>query len=968
MISLISTLVSIMDMQDSSKPRFGRRALDSSPRLASFGKSALSSFEPVGSSNGSAGVPPKYGRRGGEGRRPSGSTPAGIPMRPFVETSSPMDAVESLLRETEFLADPTRITPRAEKSVLKSDSFEARVLQSQSRSTPRQHSGPNQVRSSSPLAGSHMSSPSDEGSPYHSPYAGRSTPINTGAYQPYQKNSSSSQNLAQDDEAQFGLGIGISSASLGRSSQNMGGSFRKTSGPAPTSTKPAAEAEPMEFGINITPFRASDPNPQYVAAAAKDEKPQQSPIGASSYRAPSDNQAPPLPTKVAQRAQETSPSQPPKSTPKSIPLGPRVPSADLIKSSSFIDILIEAGKASFPSFEGNDIFPVSVVQAAGFILASPMEELLTLIVKFIKKQSKQSKTIPDELTAMRANPAVVWMVRGLRHCLDARYYFMSEYISRRFRNLARSGDTYTSGMLQQDILIASRSFDSAVARASGRSASWPDCSGAPTPGKAVTFKLTGILWDILLINGGATSINAPYAPACPPFASPYCLRRGCLCPHLNHLLRLVISSSIVPSFNPFEGENSGGSRFSVVDDVLSAGSNEPGVAPSLAAVDNVLKSLDLADLWASAPSQLPNVNRDPWNELSNKRPLKLLLDGTTLGQMVHSSFLQRLGSQCIDRLKLTVNRSQVMEDFASQLASAGFLQAPEASVPAKGDVKVLQPGFHRTFATEAETAFVEEGEGHGPRKELFAALAEAVTKPYGSIRPCPCLLSGKEGQSRLFGSKVASWATPGSRVWLPSGKVVAVKAGEGEDTVVVDSVLQQSFQDAALQFEPAYSPLLRRIEATGSYWMDDRAKAASANSPVSFDVRCRAFGWAVGAALVNKAILPIELPGPFFSMLLAPVLPSQSPPASSRASLEDESRRSSLGPQGIVYHARAFELLEIEPSYLETLERTLQLKKKDFKGVLQLEGLPETCKPDEYVSYVCVSRLRSSSARQWGVT
>jgi hypothetical protein len=124
---------------------------------------------------------------------------------------------------------------------------------------------------------------------------------------------------------------------------------------------------------------------------------------------------------------------------------------------------------------------------------------------------------------------------------------------------------------------------------------------------------------------------------------------------------------------------------------------------------------------------------------------------------------------------------------------------PRVPVSGAGTARVLNPLFVSTLHASARSGAahaaggvgggggvdgvpsVEEGEGHGPRKELLQLIGQECTAAFSQWVPGPGEVSGADGRPKLSGHMLA-WATPGCKVspWCHLAlKCVGVGKGNG---------------------------------------------------------------------------------------------------------------------------------------------------------------------------------------------
>jgi len=122
-----------------------------------------------------------------------------------------------------------------------------------------------------------------------------------------------------------------------------------------------------------------------------------------------------------------------------------------------------------------------------------------------------------------------------------------------------------------------------------------------------------------------------------------------------------------------------------------------------------------------------------------------LLDGPSKAFLLHSVLMKAVSGSNGNpkRIKLVIRREECLDDVVSRLIEEGFLPiGGNSGKPAA----VLNP-----FFTSLQGK-VEEGQGHGPRKEVFALISNQLSAVFGkshSGHTLGLILSGKKGSKSL---------------------------------------------------------------------------------------------------------------------------------------------------------------------------------------------------------------------------
>lgn len=183
---------------------------------------------------------------------------------------------------------------------------------------------------------------------------------------------------------------------------------------------------------------------------------------------------------------------------------------------------------------------------------------------------------------------------------------------------------------------------------------------------------------------------------------------------------------------------------------------------------------------------------------------------------------------------------------------------------------------------------VEQGEGHGPRKEFFLLVGQELRGAAGGSIPGTPLPDGSPvtGQQQRKPSVPGRGTTP---LGIADGSMhrgSAFKSGGNGTLMLPDLVAERGAAlsrsnlshravtaelSPALQppAEPAASasarqrPMLAYVRSAGAYWLDRQ----QVNSPAAATT-ARIVGWLLGQALANRAVLGVPLPAQLFQALV----------------------------------------------------------------------------------------------------
>lgn len=145
----------------------------------------------------------------------------------------------------------------------------------------------------------------------------------------------------------------------------------------------------------------------------------------------------------------------------------------------------------------------------------------------------------------------------------------------------------------------------------------------------------------------------------------------------------------------------------------------------------------------------------------------LLLDGSTKSILAHRGLLLAcaggIGNNA-PKITLTVSRANILQDSLAALLKKGAIPTPGGVSSSKHLSSILSPHFVSAAGGRGGgkyAAGVEEGEGHGPRKEFFSLVSMQFGAQFGSETVGLGLLSGSEGQDILVGKDLHKYLRPG---------------------------------------------------------------------------------------------------------------------------------------------------------------------------------------------------------------
>lgn len=232
------------------------------------------------------------------------------------------------------------------------------------------------------------------------------------------------------------------------------------------------------------------------------------------------------------------------------------------------------------------------------------------------------------------------------------------------------------------------------------------------------------------------------------------------------------------------------------------------------------------------------------------------------------------------RLPVAVSRDSAFASLQQALLDAAVLRqaaegafAPVTSADAPCQPLVLDIFPH--FVTDrAGCTVTERGEGHGPRKEMFALASRQATQQWAA-QPArlPCTVSGAAGRPILMaddGADLRPWLRPGMHLEvldsgpdpavLAAGTVTAVPCS---DRAVLSTQLAISFQRRTCQAREPRTPLLVYHRGSETHWLNAACKETPALRRDFWFL-----GFLIASCVFNRATLAVRLALPLCQHLL----------------------------------------------------------------------------------------------------
>lgn len=404
-------------------------------------------------------------------------------------------------------------------------------------------------------------------------------------------------------------------------------------------------------------------------------------------------------------------------------------------------------------------------------------------------------------------------------------------------------------------------------------------------------------------------------------------KKGCPSPTvfhsgpLNYALRIVLAGA-------WKGDAVAGGRKS----------NESGVPGWL--VNTLLSSLGLLE-WES------NIDEDNPDIPAIPGPYLVLLDGSTKALL---SYQELLGSVAqangtAQQLHVKLSRNRALHET---------LQTVDNTV---GSV-IVMPVFRSANGT------VEEGEGHGPRKEFFSVVSERFCSEWGAEELGPCTVSCGDGPATLRANgDLSGRVNKGDRVTLGNDAIdqltatrrgkpaptSGVVSGVSQDGVVsLESAIDIKAEEAAFTFASPRKPLLVYKQGMECHWPN-----SALDQSLELKRHYQLLGWLIGNCGLNRSQLAFRLPPVFFRQLLAKEISPNGAAQDTPGPLSDWD----------TFTAKVDDLRNLDPSLLAMAQKIAAMSDDDYKAILELEGMPSSTTRDKYIRGVATELVVGSV--QW---
>jgi hypothetical protein len=183
---------------------------------------------------------------------------------------------------------------------------------------------------------------------------------------------------------------------------------------------------------------------------------------------------------------------------------------------------------------------------------------------------------------------------------------------------------------------------------------------------------------------------------------------------------------------------------------------------------------------------------------------------------------------------------------------------------------VICPYYRSEYGRKrSEGVSVEEGEGLGPRKELFVLLSEQFQRKYKKVDEADVVVcSGDKGSSTV---DVDGEIDPGVKAgamlkWGESGPShVVARVDKKRNQIVLDGPLGSVLRKEAATLHKSCVPLLVYKKEGECLWIN----TSLGKSPAA-EADFRVLGLLLALATINQCQLDLDLPNVFFKVLLDP--------------------------------------------------------------------------------------------------
>ena len=209
------------------------------------------------------------------------------------------------------------------------------------------------------------------------------------------------------------------------------------------------------------------------------------------------------------------------------------------------------------------------------------------------------------------------------------------------------------------------------------------------------------------------------------------------------------------------------------------------------------------------------------------------------------------------RLTLTTHRTSILSTCRSLLSHAGYL--PPASL--QDTAFVICPYFRTPYGAKRSEGFsVEEGEGLGPRKEMFHLLKVGFEEEWKSSTEVKVYGAKKEREVTVDGGGVAAGNKLVFDVGSPS-EFFRTVTRSSNSTCYLDAPLPEAYDGTCLLQLPS-QPMMSYRKENEKVW-PNAALSQNKSNEENFVM----LGVLLGLTVVNQCQMDFDLPPLFFKLL-----------------------------------------------------------------------------------------------------
>jgi len=222
----------------------------------------------------------------------------------------------------------------------------------------------------------------------------------------------------------------------------------------------------------------------------------------------------------------------------------------------------------------------------------------------------------------------------------------------------------------------------------------------------------------------------------------------------------------------------------------------------------------------------------------------------------------------VSRLTLTTGRGEALSKCKGLLSHSGFFKSNNLTNDEK--CCVICPYYKSEYGQKrSEGHRVEEGEGLGPRKELFSIISEDFTSQWETIDDIAVEGSGKDGYDEIQIDEDDDFSDfVGCQIGVELHNTVCTRKilsqmSHRNDCYKIDRAWSDSFKKVALNVSKRKKPILTyKKECEGVFINTSLVKSQE------HVVNYRFLGVLMGLTIVNQTQIDLSLPTLFFEILL----------------------------------------------------------------------------------------------------